>query len=96
MLEPISVVFLIHLSIGTACIFNSLILSLRLVFENLNAKISINTCLASGSNMALFIVETNLCKNKQIVKASPESCIIFVHEVDFFQGSSTFPKLLSH
>lgn len=57
-----------------------------------NTKVSINPCLRSGSDMALSTAETNLCKKS--AEPSPEPCIIFVTEVDFFLGSSTLSQAL--
>ena len=64
---------------------------MHLVFAFLNANISINDCLVSGSNMSLFTAEPNLCKNS--VKASPDPCIILVNTVDSPPNQPN-PKLL--
>ena len=83
------VVSIIHSSIGAHCAFNDLIAVLHLVFALSNVNIFfINKYLVSGSDMALFTAEPNLCKNS--VKAFAEPCIILVNEVDFFS------QILSH
>lgn len=89
-LEPVSVLALIHLSIGAAPVRLNNFFTFCIVFSN--AKVSSNTCLRSGSGMALSTAETNLCKKS--AKPSPEPCLIFVTEVDFFLGSSTLSQAL--
>ena len=60
MSEPIFVISLTPLFIGTAHAFNGVITFLHLVFAFSNTKVSIIIPLASGSDMALFTAEMNL------------------------------------
>ena len=83
---PIPIVSLIHSSIGAPSAFNGLITLLHSVFAFSNAKVCINTCVTSESEMALFTAETNLCKTS--VKASLEPCTISVNKVHFFLNST--------
>lgn len=53
----------------------------RLVFVFSMANICINDCLVSGSDVALFTTEPNLCK--KLVNASVGPCITSINEVEF-------------
>ena len=64
-------------------VFNGMMILLQLVVAISKAKISTNDCLVSGSDMALFTDNPNLCK--KFIKASVKPCIILVNEVIFPQ-----------
>jgi hypothetical protein len=76
-LELILVISLMHSYIGIACAFNGLITFLYLIFRFSYATVSSNTHLLSGSDMALFAAETNLCEKKS-VKASSDGFFFFL------------------
>lgn len=63
------------------------------VFE-FSYKFSINTCFESGSDVALFTAETNLCGKQKSLKASQEPRLIFVNDVDFSLDSSVLSRAL--
>lgn len=66
-LEPILVVSFIHSSMCAFQAFDGVIPSLHSVFAFSSAKVSINTCLTSGSDTAFFTAETNICFKKKSV-----------------------------
>ena len=87
-----SVISPVHLPTEAAQAFKGQIALSHPVSTFSNAKVSINTCLASGPDMALFTAETSLYKKS--VKASPEPYTILVNVVDLFPVSSTLSQAL--
>ena len=82
----------IHSFIDAAYAFNRLITLLHSVFALSNSKFSMNTCLDSGSYMALFTDETNFCEN--FVKSSTEPSIISINKVDLCLNSSALSQAI--
>lgn len=59
--------------------FDGVIPSLHSVFAFSSAKVSINTCLTSGSDTAFFTAETNICLKKKTSERGGSYIIILHH-----------------